>query len=160
MDTSRSRTSDIQRFFTEYSAGLCLYARQLLPESSEDAVQEAFVKLISQKSMPTNVKPWLYRTVRNECVSRLRKKRVRDKAAQALQANSRLWFKPDTDNKLDSETVQIALKKLDTELREVITLRLWAQLGFEEMSEVTGIPTSTLHNRYKRAITALKDKLE
>ena len=160
MDKSTSRTSDIQRFFTEYSAGMCLYARQFIGSGAEDVVQESFVKLICQKNMPANVKAWLYRTVRNECISRLRKKHVRDQAAQILKANGKFWFKPDTDNKLDAEVVQHALKDLDTELREVVTLRLWAQLGFEEMSEVTGIATSTLHNRYNRAIKALKDKLE
>ena len=153
-------TSDIQRYFTEYSAGLCLYARQWLPGNAEDVVQEAFVKLISQKKLPDNVKAWLYRTVRNDCISRLRKQNVRDRAAQDMMANGSYWFKPDIDNRLDVENVQNALKKLDTDLREAVTLRLWGQLGFEEMSQITGIATSTLHNRYNRAIKALKDILE
>ncbi len=160
MDRLPSRTSHIQQYFTEYSAGLCLYARQWLGNYAEDVVQEAFVKLISQKNMPVNIKAWLYRTVRNDCISRLRKKQVRDKAVQKLKVDGKLWFQPDTDNQLDAEIVQKALFELDTELREVVTLRLWGQMGFEQISEITGIATSTLHNRYNRAIKALKDRLE
>ncbi len=152
--------ADIDRLFSEFSAGLCLYARHWLGSNAEDAVQEAFVKLLGQKVMPGNVKAWLYRTVRNECISRLRKKQVRDQAARTMLANGRFWFEPDNGNALDVEVVQQALSQLEVELREVVTLRLWGQLGFEEMSEVTGIAVSTLHNRYQRAIKMLQDRLE
>ncbi|MBN2844196.1 MAG: hypothetical protein JXM68_14005, partial [Sedimentisphaerales bacterium] len=101
--------ADIDRLFTEYSAGLCLYARHWLGSNAEDAVQEAFVKLLGQSSPPGNVKAWLYRTVRNECISRLRKKRVRDEAARTMQANGRFWFVPDVDAGMDCQMVGQAL---------------------------------------------------
>ena len=151
--------AEIDRMFAEYSGGLCLYARQWLDGNAEDAVQESFVKLLCCKIRPENVRAWLYRTVRNECISRLRKKQVRDRAADKLRADGRLWFQADCDSRLDAELVQQKLAELDESLREVVTLRLWGQLGFEEIAEITGVAVSTLHSRYHRAIDMLRDML-
>ena len=53
------------RLVSEHAAALVLYARQWC-DAPEDVVQEAFVKLISQRQPPERVLPWLYRVVRDD----------------------------------------------------------------------------------------------
>ncbi len=159
MDKNAAEATDITRLFAKYSGGLCLYARQMLADSAEDAVQESFVKLLCCKTKPDNVKAWLYRTLRNECITRLRKNKVRSEAAEKIKAQSQNWFQTDTDSSLDIELLQQKLASLDEPLREVVTLRIWGQLGFEEIADVTGLPVSTLHNRYHKAINTLRTML-
>jgi DNA-directed RNA polymerase specialized sigma24 family protein len=59
-----------------HAAALTQYARQwcLAPE---DVVQEAFLKLAAQASMPAAVVPWLYRVVRNLAISAARSEQRR-----------------------------------------------------------------------------------
>jgi DNA-directed RNA polymerase specialized sigma24 family protein len=52
------------RFFDEHARALTLYARQW-SDAPEDVVQDAFVSLARQWSVPDRVVPWLYRVVRN-----------------------------------------------------------------------------------------------
>jgi len=68
-------------WFDAYGRALVLYARQWLTvEPAEDVVQEVFVRLLSQRRAPVNVKSWLFRSVRNAAVSRLRSEHRRRKA--------------------------------------------------------------------------------
>ena len=54
----------LSQLLDNHSAALVLYARQwcVVPE---DVVQEAFLKLATQRSPPEQPVAWLYRVVRN-----------------------------------------------------------------------------------------------
>ena len=53
-----------------------------------------------------------------------------------------------------------ALADLPEPLREVVVLRHYEQMNFEEMARVTGIPASTLKSRFGVAMRQLKENLE
>jgi len=52
------------RLVDRHAAALELYARQWC-DTPEDVVQEAFLKLASQRSLPDKPAAWLFRVVRN-----------------------------------------------------------------------------------------------
>src|SRR5437764_2840614 len=62
----------------EHAAALELYARQW-SAAPEDVVQDAFLRLVSQRSMPRNVVSWLFRVVRNRAISMWRASQRRRK---------------------------------------------------------------------------------
>jgi RNA polymerase sigma-70 factor (ECF subfamily) len=61
------------------------------------------------------------------------------------------------DHRID---LQAALQKLSPEHREVLTLREFDGLAYEEIAEVLGVPRGTVESRLHRARAELKDKLK
>ena len=99
-----------------HAAPLVLYARQWC-DAPEDAVQDAFLKLVRQRRPPEDVVAWLYRVVRNgalDAAKIARRRRGRESAA----ARPVRWFvEPEVDG-LDAETAVAALERLVPEQRE------------------------------------------
>lgn len=78
------------QWFDSYAGPLVLYARQWLDaQQAEDAVQEAFIDLLRQRSAPPNVRAWLYRGVRQTALSAIRAAQRRRPAAINPLANRR-----------------------------------------------------------------------
>ena len=140
----------------EHGAALVLYAQQWC-DGPEDVVQGAFIRLMRQRPVPENVVGWLYRVVRNDAVSQSRStsRRVRHEAAAG--SDRMPWFKPATDEALDAKEAVAALQLLSSELREVVVLRLWSGLSFDEIAELTGASTSTAHRRYENGLRLLRE---
>jgi RNA polymerase sigma-70 factor (ECF subfamily) len=145
------------RLVDEHAAALVLYARQWCA-TPEDVVQEAFIKLGSQRTAPAQVVPWLYRVVRNAAISAARAAQRRQRHEQAA-APRVSWFEAAPDALLDAETATAALRSLPAEQREVITLTLWSGLTFEQIGELVGCSSSTAHRWYVAGLTTLRERL-
>jgi RNA polymerase sigma-70 factor (ECF subfamily) len=156
-----SAFSSFAQWFEVYAPPLVLYARQWLDGSAaEDAVQEAFIQLLKQRHAPPNVRAWLYRGVRQKALSAARSGRRRRRREQNVGQMRGQWFEPAMDNRLDAEFAQAALERLPAAQREIVILRIWSQLTLGEISEVTGAPVSSVHDRYNAALRALRTMLE
>jgi RNA polymerase sigma factor (sigma-70 family) len=150
-------SDSLSRLLDEHSAALVLYAQQLC-DAPEDVVQEAFIRLMRQRPVPGNVVGWLYRVVRNEAVSAARRSGRRTRHESAAAARREPWFKSSADDVLDAAAAVVALESLPIAEREVIVLRLWSALSFDEIAELTGTSTSTAHRRYEQGLKLLREK--
>ena len=146
------------RLLDGHAAALALFARQWCA-TSEDVVQEAFVKLAARRPPPDNPVAWLYRAVRNGALSAARagRRRLRHEAAAAARVPD--WFLSPEGAGLDAAAAAAALEELSGELREVVVAHLWGGLAFEEIAALTGTSTSTAHRRYQAALAALRERL-
>jgi RNA polymerase sigma-70 factor (ECF subfamily) len=147
------------RLMDEHSAALVLYARQWCT-APEDIVQEAFLKLVAQKTPPDKPVPWLYRVVRNEAVNVFRanqRRRIHETAAATRAAT---WFEPSPSARLDGEDATRALEVLPLEQRETIVAHLWGGLTFEQIGALTGVSSSTAHRWYIAGLSSLRERLE
>src|SRR5262245_20005175 len=115
------------RLIDEHAAVLVLYARQWCA-APEDVVQEAFVKLVAQPSLPRNVASWLYRVVRNGAISAARSEQRRRHYETAAARRAPAWFSPSSDTGLDAQAAAEALQTLPVEQREIIVAHLWGGL--------------------------------
>src|ERR1051325_10497030 len=93
------------RLVSEHAAALVLYARQWC-DAPEDVVQEAFIKLVSQKQTPTQLLPWLFRVVRNGALSAARSQRRRRHHEGVAAAQVRPLFQPDEGSALDAAAAE------------------------------------------------------
>ncbi|MEW4487361.1 RNA polymerase sigma factor [Thalassoglobus sp. JC818] len=142
----------------KYAQPLELYARQWSDDAA-DLVQTAFLKLLEEPVLPSNVKPWLYRVVRNLAVSSLRSTiRRRDRETRHFR-RSENWFEDGSDSELDGEKATSALLDLDRKTREVIVAHLWGTLTFEEIADLTQTSSSTVHRRYQNGIQQLRKQM-
>jgi RNA polymerase sigma-70 factor (ECF subfamily) len=58
-----------------------------------------------------------------------------------------------------AEWVAASLARLSPEQREVVELKIYADLTFREISEVTGIPQGTVATRYRSALEKLRGQM-
>ncbi len=152
-------------------ATLILYARQWLETEAEDIVQEAFLRLLrfrmekrQGQQMIDNPVAWLFRVVRNEAISRLRRRNLLGRHLDALRNHRKSWFEVDPvatlDDKREHAEIAESIAPLPMELREVLVPRLWGGLSFQEIGELTETSQSTAHRRYNEALAYLKERLK
>jgi len=149
-------------WFDRLGPALVLYARQFLdPPAAEDVVQEVFVRMIAKAAQPEDPRPWLFRSVRNRAVSEARRRRRAGRLRERVEADggTRAWFAPSESRRLDASAAQAALERLDPGLREVVLLRVWGGLTFEQVGEILGCSAPTAHRRYAEAIETLRREL-
>ena len=144
---------------SEHAAALELYARQWCA-APEDVVQDAFLKLMTQRRLPRNVVAWLFRVVRNQAVDVWRSTQARRKHETLAAERQPQSLFGDGQAALDGETATHALKGLPAEQREVITLHLWGGLTFAEIAEVIDSSSSTAHRAYLAGLTYLRERLD
>ena len=139
----------LQAYVTEHQQELyrLAYSYTRSREDALDAVQEAVLKAIDKISTlrdPERLRVWLTRILVNECLTRLRRRRP----AVPLED----WQEPAAPER----DLRRALAELDPKLRTVVVLRFFEDMKLEEISQVMGLPLSTVKSRLYRALAALR----
>ncbi|MDC0937125.1 RNA polymerase sigma factor [Pirellulales bacterium] len=148
-----SRTVDaalISDMLRRHGAELELYAAQWT-QAADDCVQEALMELARQPTAPKNPRAWLYRVVRNRALNYAR---AAGRRAEHEQFAIRL--RPINDAAATAEDVADALATLPADCREIIVLRVWGQLSWREVAEVTGLSSSTAERKYQTGLETLR----
>ena len=142
----------------EHAAALELYASQWCA-CPEDVVQEALIELAGRDQRPENPVAWLYRAVRYRAINagRAHRRRRHHEARAALDRPAVLV--PPSGETLDAKQLAAAVDSLPGEEREVVVARLWGQLSFRQIGQLTGTSESTAHRRYRSALVRLREKV-
>jgi len=139
-------------------------------EDQEDVLQDIFVKVYKNLNgfdTSLSFSSWIYRIAHNEAVSWYRKAKVRPEGH--LVAESELMIsllKSDGageeekfDAKIDSVEVGKALYSLEEKYRDVLILRFFEHLEYEEISDILKIPTGTVGTLVHRGKKKLRECL-
>lgn len=143
-------------------------------EDALDLTQEIFVKVfqaLDRYNAEYKFSTWLFRIAGNAAIDYLRKKRVRTIPLEVTdtdhsrQVSSIEYRSTDPDpysqlrNVERGEAISRAIRELPPEFRELITLRHFAGLSYEEIAEVKEMPLGTVKNKLFRARAVLKERL-
>jgi RNA polymerase sigma-70 factor, ECF subfamily len=130
--------------------------------SAEDATQDTFMKMynnIYQLKNDSSLLPWLLRIARNEILLHIR----RNKHNGTIDAD-RIWDEQTPHTIAETieshEIVQHLLAQLRSEYREVLVLREYEQLSYQQIAEITGDTESSVKSRLFKARQALTKKLK
>lgn len=133
-----------------YHRPLFNLAARLLGNRDEalDATQNAFLKAYEHlHSFDTGQRffSWMYQIARNECLNVIRTRRPAVRLPGHLEAPGA----PDSalDHQEQQALVQAALLRLTDEQREVILLRHFTELSYEEIAAAAGVPVKTVKSR-------------
>jgi RNA polymerase sigma-70 factor (ECF subfamily) len=161
------RGSDAVGF--EYLDSLYGYAMVLTRNhaEAEDLVQETYVRAIpamNRLRSESNVKGWLFKILRNVWLNHLRKQRtVREIAWTDIEDDSvRDIAEPSKDSyhalvrKMEREQVQAAIQTLPVKFREIILLREFEELSYDEIAGLLDCPVGTVMSRLARARSKLR----
>ena len=160
-------TFDWKRTFDHLAPQLVLYARQLVDSKAdaEDVVQQAFVRWWRRfPEGDSSHIPLLYAAVRTIALDLRRSdtRRAKREAASeiAIDGENTPTFDVPPEKKEAAAIVTDALSKLNEEQREVVTLKLWGGLTFQEIATALGISINTVAGRYRYALGNLQKHLE
>ncbi|MBN2134583.1 MAG: RNA polymerase sigma factor [Acidobacteria bacterium] len=144
------------------------YRYLLNREAAEDCTQEIFIKLFNklQKfNYDSSFKTWLYRVATNTVIDYQRKQlRYRevstdDFVMEGLRTDSEESVEDKMENINRINAVQSAIKKLPKIQKHVLILKEFSGMTFDEISESTGIPISTVKSRLYTALENLKKEI-
>jgi RNA polymerase sigma-70 factor (ECF subfamily) len=153
----------------QYFDGLYSYAMVLSRDrtEAEDLVQETCVRAIQAMGSlrpDSNMKGWLFTILRNIWFNQLRRRRsspklveidVSDGSADLVVSQTKDPHAQFVSN-LERDQVRNAIQQLSEEFREVILLREYEELSYQEIADVLGCPAGTVMSRLGRARSKLK----
>ena len=142
-------------------------------EEARDATQETFIaayRNLARFRGEAQVSSWLHRIAVNQCISRRRRARVRAETGleeeveagreQLLSAGREESPAHASESKQRAEAVRRAVASLPEELREVVLMKEFEELTFQEIADALGIPLSTVKGRLYTALRQLRLRLE
>jgi len=140
-----------------------LWTRSLA--DAEDVVQEAFVRYWRhQRDLPGDPRALLVTSVRRAALDLARResrRALREERAAQDDAEHGVFFAPQPgDDAERRREIEAALQRLSVEQREVLVLKIWQELTFEQIGESLGIPPNTAASRYRYALGALRKELK
>ena len=152
-DASRPATW-CERLFDESAPKLLLYGRALgLGQGeAEDVLQDTFLALLRRDTPPEDPGHYVVRAFRNRALN-LRRSLWR---RLAREWESRRWFETAPAEDEREATAMRTLAGLPVEQREVIVLKIWHELTFEEIARLTGVPPNTAAGRYRYGLQKLR----
>jgi RNA polymerase sigma-70 factor (ECF subfamily) len=158
--------------YIENIDGLYSYALTLTRNhaEAEDLVQETYLRAIQAMGRlraDSNMKGWLFTILRNVWFNQLRKWRngpriIEIEVGDGAAGNIAEPSKDSHDlyvSKMEAEQVRAAIQQLSIEFREIIILREYEELSYQEIATVLECPLGTVMSRLARARSKLRDLL-
>jgi RNA polymerase sigma-70 factor (ECF subfamily) len=159
-------TSQLTVLMDRHGNALMNYLVAILrrPGPAEDAFQETWLRVLHRihrfdPSLP--FAPWLFRIGRNCAYDFLRRQRrwwplggrreADEPAAGEEPASSDDW----PDRLMRADIVRTILRRLNPRDREIIWLRFFSDLSYEEIAVCCAIPMGTVKSRLRRALDRL-----
>jgi RNA polymerase sigma factor (sigma-70 family) len=138
-------------------------------EDAEEIAQDIFIKAYRALAAfrgESKFSTWLYTIVNTTCITFLRKKRLEthsldnEKVFEAVDNQDSGMHANQVEQKSRAGMVNKAIRLLNPDDAEIITLFYKGEQSLEEIAQVLHIETNTAKVRLHRARTRLKEKME
>jgi len=141
-------------------------------DDARDAAQETFIaayRNLANFRGDAKVSSWLHRIAVNQCLTTKRRAKTRseDFLDEETNEEDRVFVAPSHLSPLRTAEqnerlfyVRQAVTSLPTDLRQVIVMKEFEDMTFQEISETLELPLSTVKSRVYTALKQLRMKLE
>lgn len=157
------RFEDIDRLFRLYYRPLCLYATHYLkdPDAVEDIVQDAFEALWEKMAVSDiqSPKSYLYASVRNSCVSRMR---AANRLLEDIRPEDLSEFISDeeaVDRSFSESALWKSINELPKKRRQMLLMEKRDGMSCAEIASALGVSVGTVKNQISRALKSLRKML-
>lgn len=141
-------------------------------EDARDATQDTFIAAFRNLRGfrgDAKVSSWLHRIAINQCISRHRRAKVRKESSledEIENAHNASFLAPVreapanvAETRERAQAVRRAVTALPQELREVIVMKEFEELTFQQIADALDIPLSTVKSRLYTALKQLRLRL-
>jgi RNA polymerase sigma-70 factor, ECF subfamily len=146
-----------ERLYEAKASVLILYGRALglSHGEAEDVLQETFLSLL-KVSEPENPECYCIRSFRNRALNYRRTLWRR----LTRELESQHWFEKSPEELSLEKEVRESLALLPVEQREVIVLKIWHQLTFQQIADAMDESPHTIAGRYRYGLNKLKSHFQ
>ena len=120
-------------------------------EAAEDAIHNAFQRLLRRGSAPADLRPYIFRCVRNAAIDDLRQNKRREDGIFDLSSDTG----PAPARELGAELQQL-LARLSDDERETIVLKVFDGMTLQEIADLRDASINTVASWYRRGMDKLK----
>lgn len=162
------RTGSLESLYRYYMNHIYLYLLQLSghPETAEDLVQETFIRAYEhlESYSGEQVRPWLFRVAHNAYIDWYRKSKRQVQTDPHIIATMNSGTEPSPEEHyLIRERVDgwlEALQNLPEPSRQVILLRDYCDLTYQEIADILGLSVSKVKITLYRARQKVKEVID
>ena len=159
-----------------YQGRLVNYLYRLLrnTQEAEDLAQEVFFKVyraLDRYDPKYKFSTWLFRVAQNAAIDQIRKRRLQLVSMDRQGSGDDdlgTWEFPSSDpspysdlrNQERGEAIQVAIDGLPWDYRELIVLRHYGELSYDEIAKLKDMPLGTVKNKLFRGRQMMKERLQ
>lgn len=142
---------EVRRLYETQKQALFSYALAITGErrAAEDAIHAAFCSVLDRSRPPGELRPYLFKCVRNAAIDSLRRERRDDPPASLFNG------KHDVDPGIRLQADE-ALAILTEDERECVVLKLYSGFTFNEIAEIRHVSINTAASWYRRGIERMR----
>lgn len=141
-------------------------------EAAKDAAQETFIaayRNLKNFRGEAKVSSWLHRIAVNQCLTVKRRAKTRQEnylddeenaAERVFVAPPGLMPSKTIERNERTSLVRQAVQSLPADLRQVVVMKEFEEMTFQEIADVLDVPLSTVKSRLYTALKQLRMKLE
>lgn len=135
-----------------------LYARQQTrgEDDARDVFQEALFEAWRKSPGRIPDKAFVLATIRRRAIDLGRRTDCRASRERRAGDEMEHWFTIDFSRDDTHRQLNLAIAELSEDLREVLVLRVWADLSFPDIARLTRVPVPTATSRYRYALERLR----
>ena len=157
--TDRSLSADdVRRLYEGHGRVLLAYARSFLRDAAaaEDVLHQVFARLLrGGVSIDGPPLPYLCRAVRNVALN------DRRRLTREVELEPRvMWLEAPAGLQEVGLAIEQAVDSLAADQREIVVLRVWGQLTFQEIGDTLAISPNTAASRYRYGLGKLREMLK
>lgn len=151
--------------FHTYYPGLVVYADSILKDQvcAEDLVQDFFIDFWYEKrykEIESGLDRYLYRSVRNRCLNKLRDDKRRRQRMIELVTEEVEEFKFNIEELEEKEELFQAVHKLPEQCRRIFSMCCMEGFTYQETADQLGITINTVRTQMGRALKSLRTSLK
>jgi RNA polymerase sigma-70 factor, ECF subfamily len=141
-------------------------------EDARDVTQETFLAAFRNLRAfrgEAKVSSWLHRIAVNQCITRQRRAKVRNESAldveedkNAITFSAPVRYSPSrvVEGRERTAAVRRAVSSLPLDLRQVVVMKEFEELTFQEIADALDLPLSTVKSRLYTALKQLEMRLQ
>ncbi|MEO6590119.1 MAG: sigma-70 family RNA polymerase sigma factor [Pyrinomonadaceae bacterium] len=141
-------------------------------DEAKDAAQEAFINAyrnLAKFRGDAKVSSWLHRIAVNQCLTKKRREKSRSETFLDEEKNEeeRFFVAPlsktpsrEFESNEKTRTVRQVINSLPEDLRQIVIMKEFEEMTFQEISETLELPLSTVKSRLYTALKQMRMKLE
>ncbi len=161
--------ADYTLLYHKFAPVLLRYGNKLSPDRElvKDSMQQVFFTLWKSKanlSTPTNIRFYLLKSMRSEMLKKLSRQPAHESLPEEYCFELEASYEADLITAQSSDymkkRISAVLEKLPPRQREVVFLKYYANLKYEEIAEVMGIEQESAYKLNYKALDKLQHLLQ